>query len=120
MGITIVDLEKTEDETYGEDFEAFQRLSFDEQFDYIISWMKETQKAILELVRKVELWQDSIDEQKKMVETVSKAVNIARGKRTIIKNILKGAVTSTHGIFKKESDVLKRYVKDLEEMTYIV
>lgn len=100
------------------DGDVLQDMTPEEALDYMVQWMAELQKQILLLAKRIVAWRESGEAQEEAIKSVVKSLEGKAVRDSLIKDILKGEVGVD--LFKKESDVVKRYAKGLEELTYVV
>jgi Glu-tRNA(Gln) amidotransferase subunit E-like FAD-binding protein len=94
-------------------FEAFQRLSYEEKYDFVTVWMENLVKSITNLAKAISLEQIKRNEFESMLKGIvnSKELAVVKGEM-IVKDLVKCCLNGEHSFydvfFVKEKNPLKR------------
>lgn len=95
-------------------------MSLEEKFDYMVQSMADLQRQILALAKRIVAWRESGEAQEEAVEAITKSLTSLEVRKSIFKDILKGKLGMYDELFRKESNALKKYAKQLQELPYVV
>jgi len=88
----------------------FIELDVETKLNLIMEMLTASQKMVTALAKKIVIWQERIGKNDERVKSLSKTLNIAKGQRDMVKNILKGRCKSfgDKNFWGKEKDVTKK------------
>ena len=105
----IHEFEHEENDEIGENsisYEEFQRLSYEQRFDYLTMWMTDLMKLITELAKVAEKQNRKREQYAETLSKVEKAFPSIQRER-ILKNVVKNILG---GEFKREKNSLREWV----------
>lgn len=107
-----------EDE-YGDGYEQFQELDFDEKWNFLIDYMIEVQHEVRELATKIGEYYRVVNSQREEIKELTKNVLAVDVKRKVIRKVLKTGILPNAEMFRKEKDRLLEITKGLGKVMYV-